>query len=697
MNTHKPTVCQICACSCGLTATLDNGRVTRVAGDPHTPQNKGRLCIKGKLSPRILYAPDRLKTPLIRRRDGSGFDPAGWDDALGRIAARLEKIKQDSGPASLAVYVGRSCRFIDRSFINAFARLFGTPNVTGVWSLCVGPKIAGYQAVFGPPLIGRCDFANAKLILLWGTNPAVSKMHRYFELPNDIRAAMKNGAELVVIDPRPHRFAREASLHLPITPGTDILLVFALIKTLIERGWIDESYVRAHTCGYQKLCKAVAGVDLQAVSEKTGVDPAAIIGLAEKLWAIKPVSIDRREGVIHQANGTQFNQALAMLTAITGNVDMPGGLRLIPSGSWNTELGIGSEVEIAPVWKGRYPLAPDGAQSIADAVLAKDPYPIKALICIGGNPVSALPDTRKTLTALKSLEFLVVDDLFMTETARLADVVLPGATFYEKGEFHDEPLKPVPWMQTTEALVEPLGEARAEWRFMAQLAACMGWKGLSQFSNEDEILRRIFRDSGRGELDPVGMRHGIRQDPAAWGGFLKNGFNTPSGKIELYSKRFEQLGYPPLPACRDVNGGSDRYPYRLVTGPRVQPFDHSQHRNIPELLKRCPVPFAEISPKIAAATGLCDGDWARVETEWGCLKIRSKTVPGMNPATISIPHGWSGKSNVNYLTGDTARDPVCGTPAYKAIACRILKAGGAVKETNSYPDLKRSLGKCSEG
>jgi len=643
-------------------------------GDPHTPQNKGHLCIKGKLSPRVLYAPDRLKTPLLRRKNGSGFIPVSWKDALNIIADKLQKIKENNGPESLAVYMGRSSRFIDRAFVNAFAKLFGTPNVTGVWSLCVGPKILGYQAVFGTKLFARCDFSNAKLILLWGTNPAISKMHRYFELPNDIRAAMKRGAELVVIDPRRHRFAKEANLHLPITPGTDTLLVFALIKTLIDRGWIDESYIQSHTFGYEQLCETIEKVDLKMVSEKTGIGLEDIIGLAEKLRTIKPVSIDRREGVIHQVNGTQFNQALAILTAITGNTDIFGGLRFTPYDSWDTNLGIKIKVETPSIWSERYPLAVDGAQTIPEAILEEKPYPIKALISISGNPLSALPSTRRTLAALKKLEFLVVNDLFMTETAQLADIVLPGVTFYEKGEFHNEPLKPVPWMQTTEPLVKPIAEAKPEWRFIAELASYMGWKSLSEFSNEDEILNRVFRDSNRIDLDPVSMRHGIRQEPPILGRLLKNGFNTPSGKIEIYSSWFKQMGYPPLPAYNDVCISNDHYPYRLVTGSRVGPFNHSQHRNIPELLKRCPYPMAEISPKIATDAGLAEGDLAIVETEWGRLQIQSNIVEGMNHVTISIPHGWNGKINANYLTGDVDRDSICGTPAYKAIPCRILKA-----------------------
>ncbi|MBW1698132.1 MAG: molybdopterin-dependent oxidoreductase [Deltaproteobacteria bacterium] len=239
MPVKKPTVCQICGCNCRLLATVDHGKIVAVEGDPAAPQNRGGICIKGKYSPEILYAPDRLRTPLKRTDDKSGFEPIGWDRALKEIAGRLKQFKDTYGAQSLAIYRGRSTRFIDRIIISALARLFGTPNVTGVWTLCVGPKVLGYQATFGTPLFPRNDFKNARLIVLWDTNPPVTKMHRYFQLPQDIRSALNQGAELVVIDPRRHRFAGNATLHLPFTPGTDTYLIMALIRIIVERGWVD--------------------------------------------------------------------------------------------------------------------------------------------------------------------------------------------------------------------------------------------------------------------------------------------------------------------------------------------------------------------------------------------------------------------------------------------------------------------------
>jgi len=608
---------------------------------------------------------------MIRRKDGSGFMSATWDDALDEISERLHRMREKYGPESLAIYRGRSTRFIDRAFISAFARLYGTPNVTGVWTLCVGPKILGYKATFGTPGFPMCDFKNAKLIVLWGTNPAATKMHRYFRLSDDIMAAVKKGAKLVIIDPRRHRFARNAGRHLAIIPGTDIYLIQALIKILIDRGWTDEKYIRAYTSGYERLCESIKQVDLKEAADKTGIPLETILDLAQKLYVIKPASIDRREGVIHQVNGTQLNRALAILTAITGNADVPGGLSFTAYPNWDISIGIKNKAEAPSIWSKRYPLAVDGAQVLTGAILEGRPYPIRAMISISGNPVSALPHTRRILEALRKIDLLVVNDLFMTETAREADIVLPGATFYEKGEFYTEPLKPLRWLQAAEPLVEPVGEAKPEWRFVAELSDRMGFKELSGFAGEDEILRRIFLDSGRSELDPASMRRGISLGPMTFGTLLEKGFNTPSRKIELYSNWFAKHGYPPLPVCEDVCRFNTRYPYRLVTGSRIDAFYHSQHRNIPELLKLCPCPVAEIPQEIASRLDVTEGDVAVIETKWGKLKIKVTIVEGMNPLTVSIPHGWAGGANANYLIGDDARDTIAGTPAYKAVPCRI--------------------------
>ena len=671
---QKPTVCQICGCNCSLLATIENDRIVSVEGNPKAPHNRGGICVKGKRSPNILYAPDRILSPLKRRKDGSGFDPITWDDALSEIAEKLLKIKNDHGAEALTIYRGRSTRFIDRAFMAAFAQLYGTPNMTGVWTLCVGPKIIGYRATFGLSAFPMCDFQNARLIVLWGTNPAASRMHRYFSLPGDIRSAVRNGAELVIVDPRKHRFAIEADFHLPINPGTDTYLIMALIKLIIDQGWTDNDYIQKYTTGFDRLVRSLEGFDLDTAAASTGISLKAIEKLAKKVGTIKPAAIDRREGVIHQINGTQINRALAIMIAVTGNADMPGGLNFTAWPNWDNSLGISKTLDVPSIWNSQYPLALDGAQTLTDAILEEQPYPIKAMICISGNPMSSLPNTKRIKEALGKLDLLVVNDLFMTETAEIADYVLPGVTFYEKGEFHAEPLKPEQWIQTTEPLIEPRSESKSEWRFMQELAERLGYEQLSDLGNEDEILRRVFHDSGKPDLDPVSLRHGLNLGPMTFGKQLDSGFSTSSGKIEIYSDWLEQSGYAPLPVAEDACFCDGTYPYRLITGARNDAFYHSQYRNIPELRKLCPHPEAEIPTEIASYLGVRNGDFIQIETQWGNMNIRLKIVHGMNPNTISIPHGWPGRDNVNYLVGDTLRDSIAGTPAYKAVPCNLVKA-----------------------
>ena len=672
---RKPTTCQMCLCDCGLMAVVEDDRVVGVEGDPGNPQSRGGMCVRGVASPGLQNAPDRVLRPL-RRTPGGDFEEIGWEQALGEIAGRLGELRERHGPASLCLHYGRSTRFIDRAFVAAFARLFGTRNVTGVWSLCVGAKVLGYEETFGPPLMPWCDFPNARLIVLWGTNPAASRMHRYFRVWHDILAAQRSGAKLVVVDPRAHATARAADVHLPLNPGTDLHLALALLRILADEGWWDEAFLAAHAEGVGELREHLRGVDVAAAGTATGLGVERIRALARDMGEIRPAAIDRREGTIHQTTGTQLNRALSLLSAVTGNVDVPGGLTFNPVGPWKAELGVPMGGLPKPFWAEAFPLSLDATGELPGAILGAASPPIRGLICVAANPASGLPETETTLRALRSLDLLVVNDLFLTETARQADYVLPGATFFEKGEFETGPFKRGQWVKVTEPVVSPRGEARAEWRVLAELAARLGHTQLQGFENEDQVMRRVFDDSGRPDLDPRELRQGRLLEPVRHGALLRDGFHTASGKIRLRGTRFAALGYAAFPAAEDGCPTSPEYPLRLVTGARVSAFTHSQHRNLPTLRRLCPGPEAEISCEVAESHGVRDGDLLRIETAWGGLEMPVRVVAGMNPVTVSIPHGWAGPHNANRLLGLASRDPVSATPAYKAVPCRVARGTG---------------------
>ena len=669
-----PTFCNICRACCGLIAHVENEKIVRIKGDPKNPQSLGGACIKGLNAHRTVYASDRLTKPLLRKKTDQKFQESSWDEVLNFVAEHLCMIKDKYGPESIGIYQGTSSRFLATAFSNALSRLIGTPNLSGTWSLCVGPKMLGYTSVYGPPPFAWCDFRNAKLIVLIGTNPYASRLQRYYRIVDDILYAKSKGAKLVVIDPRPHRMAQKADRHLAINPGTDLFLLLALIKTILETDSYNRNFVRKYVTGFEELDKTVREMDINDLVKHTGLEMSAVKELAMDLGEFNPVSIDRREGMIHTTNATAANQAMAILQTITGSVDIPGGLTFNSPLSLDASLGIKAPPLSPPFWKEDFPLAMDASGMFPNAILNQKPHSIKALICQGGNPVSVFPNTRKTMAALSSLELMVCCDLFMTESARIAHVVLPSAHFLEKGDIDIGPFKKGKWLKISRPIIKPQGETWPEWRIFSELSWRMGYSEPRAFKDSDEIIKDILAKSGLNELDLEKLVQGCMLAPLVHGERLDKGFKTSSGKIELDSSLFKKNVFPSIPLPQDSCQCTQDYPYRLITGARITAFCHSQQRNIPQLAKTHPEPKVEIPPEIAKAEQLKEGQIATVATPLGKVQLSCTIVKGMNPITISIPHGWPGKQNANLLIDDNLYDPAAATPAYKAVQCAIRRA-----------------------
>lgn len=384
-----------------MIAEIENGRIVRVRGDPENPNNRGKLCIKGKNSVEILYHPERLRKPLLNvgERGNPEWKETSWDEALERIAEKLVELKREKLEEALVFLYGPAARIIDRSIVKRFANVFGTPNVTGSWSYCVGPKVLASEMLFGFPYpIG--DFANSKLIVLWGTNPLVSRIHRYYGIVEDILHAKRNGAKIVVIDPRRSETAKIADYHLKIRPGSDIFLALGWINYLIENDLYDKKFVEKHVSGFEKLAGSVKDFSIEYVESETDIPAKLIEEVGDLLGNIKPAAIDRREGVLHNVNGFQTSRAIATLSAITGNVDVEGGLIWNPSIKLN-DITLGEPLDSKnsknskiPFWKDKFPLAKDCSAYLSDVILSGS-YPIKVLIVFKSNPLLTLPDTKK--------------------------------------------------------------------------------------------------------------------------------------------------------------------------------------------------------------------------------------------------------------------------------------------------------------
>jgi len=525
------------------------------------------------------------------------------------------------------------------------------------------------------------DYANSACIVLWGSDPSVSCP----TLMEDINKATVYGAKLLVVDPRVTKLARRADFHLQLRPGTDGALALGIINVIIQENLYDQDFVNQWTIGFPELTELVKHYSPSKVEQITWVPEAKVIEAARLIALSSSACVTSGLALELQTNGFQALRAIAILQAITGNLDVPGGALFVPLAKLaslapeNTlesdELAIGQK---------EYPLFHDHtkraqANLYAEAILTEKPYPIKGMIVAGSNPMLTWPNTDKVREALTKLEFLVVMDHFMTETAKLADLVLPASTFLARIEL---------WNGASIYGVQKLGlspqvleekDCLTDWSFWNQLAQKMGFKESFPWASEEEALN--FR------LEPLGLSvESLKQYPEGYEygqqrvkKYETTGFKTPSGKVEIYCKDLEEQGYEPLPVYREPHSSplsmpklARKYPL-VLTGARNVGYYHSRYRNIPSLRKMSPEPLVEIHPELAKMYGIEDGEEVVVES-WRRKEIvlKAKITETIDSRVISIPHGWS-ESNVNLLTDDQTLDPVTGFPAYRSLLARLYK------------------------
>ncbi|MCX6649178.1 MAG: molybdopterin-dependent oxidoreductase [Candidatus Bathyarchaeota archaeon] len=682
--TIRRNVCQVCYCDCGMLTYMKGGRVIKVEGDPDNPHNRGVLCAQGRSARQMLYNPDRLRYPMKRvgKRGGGEWERITWDEALDTIAGKLLEVKKKYGPEALAFVKGPTRQMIEQVF-QRFCYAYGTPNYSGNWSYCVGPKMIGYTYTYGKtpqgiPYMPWSDFKNSKYIMLFGTNPALSFIHRYPRIMSDILDAKEAGAKLVVVDPRFTETASKADIYVPIKPGTDAALLLAMIRTIINEELHDDGFVKKYTIGFERLREHVQRYTPEYAEEITGVPAWRIVEIARQFAAAKPACLDRREGVLHHTNSTHTLRAMAILLAITGNIDKPGTLLFNP-GNKLGNITRKERLKSKPIWAERFPLVEDATAIFAEAILTGKPHLIKAMMCTIANPIQEYPNTTKVREALDSLDLLVVDDLFMTETAKLADIVLPASTFFEKAELcKTQSLALTKYFQVSHKIMEPLFESLPDWKYICLLAKRMGLDGFD-YADEDEIIDEIIKPLGV-KVSDLGDS-GVYSVPFEVGLLRRNGFNTPSGKIELYSEQMTKLGYDPLPSyveppetVKSRPDAAEKYPFTLITGSKTAVYHHSQQRNYTWLREYVPDPVAEINERTAARLGIREGDVVVVEGLRGEATMKAKLTNGILEDVVSVTHGWEGKANINYLTDDTQLDPIAAMPAFRTILCNVRRA-----------------------
>lgn len=674
------TVCMLCFMVCGINAHVKNGKLVKVEGMGEHAATKGVVCPRGNHLPDYVYAPDRLKYPMIRGKDGV-LKRATWDEALDTIADKLEKIKTEFGAHAISASIGSIGA--EDILISAFAQRFrgalGTPNFFSVEAHCFRSRIMARLFTFGG--YPTSDIDHSDLIILWGKNPDASEP----PVGARLHQAIDQGMRVIVIDPINTPFAKRG-MHVPLRPGTDAALALAMIHVIISEDLYDKEFVDNLTLGFDKLAAHVKKYTPEKVSEICGISAEDIYMISRAFADAERASIKQGIASIDQhVNGFQTGRALAILQAITGNFAKPGGWVPTPLLRMS-DLRI--PVEEKPIGAEEFPIfhsfwgrtAPYGQQMLLpQTILTEKPYPIKAMLVSGGNPVASWPDAKKLREAFRKLDLLVVTELFMTETARLADIVLPVCSTVETlGLAYNYALTMgIPYVLLSRKLIDPIGECKPVWWIYAELGRRMGFEEYFPWQTDKEVVDHMLAPSGLSvdklEETPEGVFFAEKKY-----GMSNIRFHTPTGKVELYSEALRELGEAPLPEHVEPTQSpvrnpmlTKKYPLILVTGVRTKEYTNYQFRNIPQLRKLGQDPLAWINPATGSKYGIEDGAMTSIETRNGKVTARMKLTEDMMQGVVGIQHGWEFELNPNTLNELDDRDPVTGYSEFRNIACRV--------------------------
>ena len=676
------SVCMLCYMVCGINAHVKNGKLIKVEGMKEHVATKGTVCPRGYNLPNYVYAPDRIKYPMMRDKNGT-LQRTTWDKALDTIAAKCQAIKDIHGARSVALSVGSIGA--ENILISAFAQrwrgAFGTPNFFSIEGHCFRARIMARLFTFGAyPL---SDLDNAECVVLWGHNPDGSEP----PVAERLHKLVDEGLKIIVIDPKRIPLAKKG-IHIPIRPGSDAALALGMINVIISEHLYDEKFITKYTVGFDELSEHVKEYTTEKVSKICGVLASDIYQISRIFARAKGACIEQGINTLDQhINGFQNSRLMAILQAITGNYNRPGG--------WCTNplmrlSDLRLPVEGKPIGAEEHPIfhsfwgmtSPYGQQMILpDVILTEKPYPIKAMLVSAGNPVASWPDSRKIAEAFKKLDLLVVSDIFMNETAKLADIVLPVCTSVETvGLAYNYALTMgIPFAMLNKKLIEPIGESKPDWWIYSQLGRKMGYGEYFPWNTDEEVVAHMLKASDL-SIDQLtkGDTEGIMFGQRSY--TVPDKVRSPSNKIELYSQSLADMGEDPIPVHKEPTQSpfSDStlvktYPLVMMTGARIPEYTHWQMKNIPELRRLAPEPVAWIHPETANAAGVTDGDTISVETRKGQVTVRAEVTEDMKVGIVSLTHGWENEFNANNLTELDACDPVTGYCEFRNIACRITK------------------------
>ncbi len=626
------TVCpRNCYCTCGMLATVEDGRLVGIAGDPENPATAGEVCLKGLSYVERISHRDRLTSPL--RRNGKGeLEPVSWDEALDGIVAALWAFRKESGPLSVLHYEGSGSHGALSGLADAFWRPFG--GVTRAHGdLCWPAGLEATRLTYGAnrhnhPVLTR----DSRFILLWGHNPAETNIHQW----RLVLEAQERGATVAVVDPRSTDTTDAADLHLKPRPGTDAALALGIAQIIVTEGLQDADFLKDHAVGVEPYLERLAQYPPERTAEITGLGVPEIRDLALAYARKRPALLIAGFGLQRHRHAGQAMRAVALLPALTGNVGRRGG-------GWqyaNLNSHCLRPVPLLPSKEGvlsrTFPTARLG-RSLQEL---RDP-PIRAAWFEKANPVSQHPRTKEVIRGLAALELVVVVDQFLTDTARLAHYVLPAKTLFEEADLVTAYWHP--YLQLRQKLLDPPPGVKTETELWRELCGRFGFATDAFDLDGDERLRRMLPEGREGALEELGLRplDLSGKGDVAW---EDRAFETPSGKVEFLSDDAARLwGVDPVPGYDPPPEGywselADRYPLQLLTC-KTRDRIHSQFGNLDWIREVERPRVLDIHPEDAADRHLSEGDRARIWNARGTAEAHGPSQSGDTKGSRACPGG----------------------------------------------------------
>lgn len=672
------TFCRVCEPTCGVLASVEDGRITKILSNPDHVSAKGHFCKKAMGAVDITYDPDRVLYPLKRNGAPGEFERVSWEQAFSEIAARLKAIRNESGQAAFATYIGNPPAFASANALahHTMAKALGVK-----WRYSVNfedavPFVAAVETLFGKGSLTRPDFWRSHFALIVGGNPVGSHGSLFCEpiVGKALKSIVDRGGRVIAVDPycseTAHRFE-----HQPILAGSDPYFLSALLKSLIDQGFVDSTFVEKHTSGFDRLCQSLAPCSEAWGEHHSGIPAETIRDLAKQFGSAKSACIYGRTGTCTQRHGTLANILMHLIATVTGNLDSEGGF----------SFGCGFVDSAGPrigKTRSRTTGLPDVGGSLPSVALPSDiqepgDEQVRALMMVGANPALAAPVGGRLCEAVQQLDLFFSLDLYVNETNRFADFVLPCTTMWER---EDVPFVAMlgmmlrPSMYATAPVIEPLGEAREEWEIYYELCNRLGRSDATAVTPHD-MIDRIIRKSQFGDKygeNPDGLNYDKLLNDYPNGVELME--HMPVGVLEKFvanDHKLVHLAAPEFVSEMDhlfADGFYERpeFPLRLHSLREALTHNTWMH-NAKSLAKSRWDHYARISAEDADRYGIDDDSEVWIRSPYGETRTTVRISKRISPGNVALPHGWGhqggwqlanqrGGVNANILASDSPDD-----------------------------------------